>query len=239
MDNQFEALQAKLVPLWTSIRSLNQDAQTIVIVPSMNVDAAISGVRQQALEERFLFLLLLLRQPRARVIYVTSQAIHPEVIGSGQGILSPDLIGPLRERLQEKGGGAGIFMNSAQGGMVTADNRAPEGKERRTWAECGRIGSLLADEALRIIEKAPVQKSPKLFCAARSISFPVESPLLQAVMKSSPLGYPTNDLRRVSTQLNVLNIGDAQILTIPGEALPNIGYISSARCTGRTTFCSG
>ena len=54
---QFDALQAKLVPLWQSIRSMSQDAQTIVIVPSMNVDAAINGVRQQALEERFLFLL--------------------------------------------------------------------------------------------------------------------------------------------------------------------------------------
>ena len=79
MDS-FEALQQKLVPLWTSIRSLNQDDQTIVVVPSMTLDAGIHGVRQQALEERFLFLLLLLRQPRARLIYVTSQAIHPEVI---------------------------------------------------------------------------------------------------------------------------------------------------------------
>ena len=78
--DQFEALQAKLVPLWKSIRSMNQDPQTIVIVPSMNVDAGLSSVRQQALEERFLFLLLLLRQPRARVIYVTSQQIHPDVL---------------------------------------------------------------------------------------------------------------------------------------------------------------
>jgi hypothetical protein len=36
--------------------------------------------RQQAYEERFLFLLLLLRQPRARLIYVTSQAIHPDIV---------------------------------------------------------------------------------------------------------------------------------------------------------------
>src|SRR5206468_2424097 len=33
-----------------------------------------------AYEERFLFLLLLLRQPRARLIYVTSQAVHPDVV---------------------------------------------------------------------------------------------------------------------------------------------------------------
>ena len=39
-----------------------------------------------------------------------------------------------------KGGGTGIFMNSAQGGMVTADNRQPDGKDARTWEECLRIG---------------------------------------------------------------------------------------------------
>ena len=34
----------------------------------------------QALEERFLFFLLLLRQPRLRMVYVTSQPIDPRVV---------------------------------------------------------------------------------------------------------------------------------------------------------------
>src|SRR2546421_798820 len=44
------------------------------------------------------------------IVTLVNYAVHPEVIGSGQSILSPDLVGPLRARLQEKGGGAGIFM---------------------------------------------------------------------------------------------------------------------------------
>jgi hypothetical protein len=170
---------------------------------------------------------------------LVNYAIHPEVIGASRGILSPDLIGPLRQRIEEKGGGMGLFMNSAQGGMVTADNRTSDGKDARTWAECVRIGSLLADEALRIVENAPVQKSPKLFCAARTITFPVESPLLQAVLKSSPLGHSTNDPANVSTQLNVINIGNAQILTIPGEALPNIGYYLKRKMRGEHNLLFG
>ena len=170
---------------------------------------------------------------------LVNYAIHPEVIGSRSGILSPDLIGPLRERLHEKGGGLGMFMNSAQGGMVTADNRAGNGKENRDWVECQRIGNLLADEALRIIEKAPVQKSPKMFCAARTITFPVDSPLLRAVLKASPLKYPTNDLEHISTQMNVLNIGNAQIMTIPGEALPNIGYYLKRKMHGENNLLFG
>jgi hypothetical protein len=163
---------------------------------------------------------------------LVNYAIHPEVLGSSAGILSPDLIGPLYDRIEAKGGGVGIFMNGAQGGMVTADNRGPEGKDLRTWAECVRIGQLLADEALRIVESAPLQPNPKLFCAAKTISFPVDSPTLRAVMKSSPLGYPTNDISRVTTQLNLINVGNAQILTIPGEALPNIGYYLKRKMRG-------
>ena len=96
---RFDALQAKLVPLWTSIRTLNQDPQTIVVVPSINVDANVSGVRQQALEERFLFLLLLLRQPRARLVYVTSQAIHPDVVDYYLDLLPGVFAGHARKRL--------------------------------------------------------------------------------------------------------------------------------------------
>ena len=77
---QFDQLQKKLIPLWHLIESFNQDEQTIVVVPSMSVDVAVTGLEAQGYEERFLFLLLLLAQPRARMIYVTSQAIHPSVI---------------------------------------------------------------------------------------------------------------------------------------------------------------
>lgn len=95
----FETLQQKLVPLWTSIRQMNQDDQTIVVVPSMTLDAGIHGIRQQALEERFLFLLLLLRQPRARLIYVTSQAIHADVIDYYLDLLPGVFAGHARKRL--------------------------------------------------------------------------------------------------------------------------------------------
>src|SRR5256714_2758823 len=77
---EFDRLQKKLVPLWKSIERFNQDPQTIVVVPSMSVDAIGSGAVMQAYEERFLFLLLLLRQPRARLIYVTSQTVLPSII---------------------------------------------------------------------------------------------------------------------------------------------------------------
>jgi len=98
-DAAFEALQRKLVPLWHSIESINQEPQTIVVVPSLNVDSVIEGVKLQAYEERYLFLLLLLRQPRARLIYVTGQRIHPDVVDYYLGLLPGVIASHARRRL--------------------------------------------------------------------------------------------------------------------------------------------
>ena len=96
---RFEELQQKLVPLWKSIERLNQDEQTIVVVPSMSLDREESGMALQAYEERFLFLLFLLRQPRARMVYVTSQPILPSVVDYYLALLPGVIPSHARRRL--------------------------------------------------------------------------------------------------------------------------------------------
>ena len=98
-QDAYSALQAKLVPLWKSLNKLNQDEQTIVVVPSAEVDFELTASRLQAYEERYLFLLLLLRQPRARLIYVTGQRIHPEVIDYYFDLMPGVISSHARERL--------------------------------------------------------------------------------------------------------------------------------------------
>jgi PGM1 C-terminal domain len=97
--SRFDELQQKLVPLWKSIQSFNQDEQTIVVVPSMTIDFECSSSELQAYEERFLFLLLLLRQPRARLIYVTSQMIQPNIIDYYLDLLPGVISSHARKRL--------------------------------------------------------------------------------------------------------------------------------------------
>ena len=158
---------------------------------------------------------------------LVNYATHPEILGTDRKLISPDLCGPLYDRIESKAGGMAIFMNSAQGGMVTADTRRENGKEANDWDECIRIGNLMADEALRIIEPAQKQENPDLYCASKVITFPIDSEAMRFVFKHSPLAAQAaknNDFSTVSTRLNLLNIGKAQVVTIPGEALPNIGF---------------
>lgn len=191
-----------------------------------------------------------LYDPRCHVIQVLSPehrplatlvnyAIHPEVLGSDRGVVSPDLIGPLYDRIQQQGGGVGVFMNSAQGGMVTADNRGPEGRDLGTWAECVRIGHLLADEALRIVADAPFQEDPGLTVVSHTIRLPVDSPQLRFVLENSPLRHGSDRAGSVETRLNLVNLGNAQILTLPGEALPNLGFYLKRKMRGEHNLLFG
>ncbi|MCB1128939.1 MAG: hypothetical protein KDM81_20745, partial [Verrucomicrobiae bacterium] len=177
------------------------------------------------------------RKPIATLV---NYAIHPEVLGSEVGILSPDLVGPLYDRIAEQGGGVGVFMNSAQGGMVTADNRGPNrDQDLREWSECLRIGRLLADEALRIVADAPVQEAPALSCHSRVIRLPVDSPELRFILQNSPLHHGRPGADDVTTRLNLVNLGNAQMLTIPGEALPNLGFYLKRKMRGEHNLLFG
>jgi hypothetical protein len=179
---------------------------------------------------------------------LVNYAIHPEVLGSELGLVSPDLVGPLCEKLEADLGGMGMFMNSAQGGMITADNRLldkpsdllkAKWNDARTWEECVRIGELMAAEAERIVKSAKPEAEPALACRAREVKFPVDSTLMWVIILGSPLKYPHNNDRSITTRMNLVNLGSAQILTIPGEALPNIGYYLKRQMKGENNLLFG
>jgi len=182
------------------------------------------------------------------ILTLVNYAIHPEVLGPAAGFVSPDLVGPLCERLESEIGGMALFMNGAEGGMITADNRDLERPadavrgywhDNRTWDECVRIGGTMADEALRILGDAPLQKQPSLSCNSAEVRFPVESDAIWGVIQNSPLQYPHNADRSVTSRINVVNLGNAQILTIPGEAMPNIGFYLKRNMHGKHNLLFG
>jgi len=176
------------------------------------------------------------------IVTLVNYATHPEILGTDRKLISPDLCGPLYDRVESKVGGMAIFMNSAQGGMVTADTRRENGKEANDWDECIRIGNLMADEALRIIEPVPVQENPAIYCTSKIIRFPIDSEIMRFVFRHSPLAKEAaknSDFSSVATRLNLLNIGKAQVVTIPGEALPNIGFYVKRKMKSDQPFLFG
>src|ERR1700682_1771632 len=76
---EFEALKPRLKEVWDSIALRDEEPHTSVVVPSLTLDQDELTKLEGAsfYEERLLFLLIRLRNPRARVVFVTSQPVHP------------------------------------------------------------------------------------------------------------------------------------------------------------------
>ena len=77
----YDRLQGQLPAVWRAMR-LNEPGESVVVVPSVSLDRVVAkaGAINQAMEERYLFLLLLLRQPRLRMVYVTSGPVDPAIV---------------------------------------------------------------------------------------------------------------------------------------------------------------
>ena len=79
---QFQTLQRKLANQYRSIFLDPRQPRTVVVIPSLSMDAKelikIKGVHHY--EERLLCMLMLLRLPKTNLIYLTSEPIAPSII---------------------------------------------------------------------------------------------------------------------------------------------------------------
>jgi len=98
----FAALNRRLRTVWQALQSDADYEHTSVIVPSLSVNqeelAKVLG--SSFYEERLLFALIRLRNPNARVIYLTSHPVHPDVVEYYLHLLDGVPVNHARQRLQ-------------------------------------------------------------------------------------------------------------------------------------------
>src|SRR5687767_8978160 len=78
----WEQLRSRMPQLYRTLSADTRIPQTVVVVPSLSLDvrelSKVAGFYHY--EERQLVNLMLLRQPRTKLIYVTSQPLDPVVV---------------------------------------------------------------------------------------------------------------------------------------------------------------
>ncbi|MBW4517829.1 MAG: carboxylate-amine ligase [Timaviella obliquedivisa GSE-PSE-MK23-08B] len=79
---KIQQLQMQLRDRWLSVDEFDTEENDVLVIPSLSLDQRellkVKGVHYY--EERLLFSIIRLRNPRTRVIYITSQPIHPNVV---------------------------------------------------------------------------------------------------------------------------------------------------------------
>lgn len=97
----FQELQTRLRDGWQNIDLFDQGDCDILVIPSVTLDQRelrkIEGAHNY--EERHLFSLIRLRNPRTRLIYITSEPLHPSIIDYYLQLLPGIPFSHARERL--------------------------------------------------------------------------------------------------------------------------------------------
>jgi hypothetical protein len=98
---RFDALKPRLRDLWSAVFPGDEAAYTSVVVPSLTFDEdVLQGFPGGTyFEECLLFLMIRLRNPQARLVYVTSLPIHPLVVEYYLQLLAGIPAGHARARL--------------------------------------------------------------------------------------------------------------------------------------------
>jgi len=162
--------------------------------------------------------------------WVLNFAAHPEVMDQRNSAVSADYVHFLRSKIEGGRDAKVIYFNGAIGGMITPIEINPEDfMESARWA-----GEEIAAAAMRVEDErelAPlvnlirqefyIELANVLFCLAGLIKL---MPRGRYATGEGPLGIS------VKAEMNYIEIGDAHILTVPGELFPELqigGYLSA------------
>lgn len=169
---------------------------------------------------------------------VVNYACHPEVMNTDQ--ITADFPHWLYKTVEEKVGGIALYAQGACGGMVTA--AAPQAGERGAdnWAEAERMGTELAKQALASLEGAKALEEVALQHKWQEIEVPLENEKFKLALQAGIIPAK-GELRegKLATEVHLIRLGPAMIATMPGEVLPNIGFLLKRTLKGEPNFLIG
>lgn len=175
------------------------------------------------------------------VATVVNWSCHPEVLGRENRLITADFPGPLCARVEEKTGGACLFLNGMIGGLMTPDVTA------ESFDEMARVGRAVADAALAL--KPAAGPSRPLTFASERVLVPVENSRYRLFLPALSFGHRLldaggnplpgwkkwflplkhalvrlgeDDQPRVESEVSLLDIGPARLLGVPAEVFPEL-----------------
>ncbi len=188
------------------------------------------------------------------VATVVNWSCHAEVLGPKNRLLTADYPAALCARVEEKTGGACVFLNGMIGGLLTPDVTADD------YAEAERVGRTVADAALAL--KTSARPSRPLAARAGPVLVPVENARYRLVLPALTFGHrlyaadgtPLPRWKKwtlaarqllvgltpatepwVRSEVAVVDAGPARLLGMPGELFPElaVGGYGGADAFGR------
>jgi hypothetical protein len=168
-------------------------------------------------------------------------AMHPEGLWKTNRMISSDYPHYLRERIERDFPGAtALFVSADLGGMQTPDVKEHTHEEVR---RCGETIALRARDALAGAATSDVRE---LKFESRALDLPLENRRFLAAFQFGAFGKDLGATLRSSgdgvalrSEISALRLGDILFVTVPGEALPEVGREIFALMDARHKFLVG
>lgn len=159
-------------------------------------------------------------------------ACHPESVMYGHELTS-DFPHYMREKLEANGYGMAMFANGALGGMITTLRGATNLADTKIY------GEIVADKAMEALQQPEQVVNPAIKLQTTVLEIPMEN---ENFITGNQLGIFAEkhaDASLVKTQISRLTLGPVEFCTIPGEALPAVGWQMQGMMKGKYNVVLG
>jgi hypothetical protein len=158
------------------------------------------------------------------------------VIDRNNKQFTPDFPRWTVSRLEDESvlGGTAIYVSGALGGLVSPD------VQERTWAEAERVGHLLAEYTQKAVKSiSKYEENPPLGLWHAPLYLPNRN-LLYGLLRLTGMYYRTlYSSGYLLTEVNLWEVGDFRVATVPGEITPALGLRIKRNTGGRPTMIIG
>lgn len=175
------------------------------------------------------------------VAVLSNYPCHPELLGSDNLKVSADFLAALHRVVEGELGGVSLLVQHALGGLVTGGDLALDGaKSGPGDAAADRMGEALGMgivEAVRL-RSSPLEPREPLRFARKEFAVPVQNRRIWLAARRGrfPLDSQERASRTVRTEVALIQRGPVRMVTLPGEALPEIGFHVQAILNCRYPF---
>ncbi|HOX40509.1 MAG TPA: hypothetical protein PL033_21225 [Candidatus Brocadiia bacterium] len=146
---------------------------------------------------------------------------HPDVLGDRTTVTSADYFGYIYPQMTSAMGGTTLIFNRALGGVEPIGQG--ENNLAKAEAHMKRIADIVSANAIQAAQSVQWVESPRISIRKTRCEFPMLSKEMQEV---SGRGIsPVKPKQGVEiTEMSLIEIGPAQMLTVPGEAHPEVAF---------------
>lgn len=176
----------------------------------------------------------------ATIATLTELGCHPESVKYSNTLITADFPHWTVQRLESELGGVGIYVSGALGALVSPDRDHQEYSDPNRWDLAEKIGERLAQHTLSVVHAlGRYEREPELSVRHTPLYIENENWRYDVMRWFGLVHRDVFGSDTFLTEVNLWQLGELSVATIPGELCPDLGLRIKSFCPGERTMLVG